>query len=95
MIVGWLEAAGEPCLPLPTALSLPEAWGHQRAAEGPPLAFLLLSAWPWTFLWFHTIPCAIKTHAFVPLPLRSSMVATLLIQQFDLSLTKAQRECVL
>lgn len=85
--VRWLEVAGGPCLPLPTALSLPEAWGHEEAAEGPPLAFLLLSAWPWTFLGF--------CYAFVPLPLWSSVVAASLAQQVAVSLTRAQGECVL
>lgn len=44
-IVRWLQLVGGSCQPPPTALSLPvpspwgtsEAWGHQRAADGPPL----------------------------------------------------------
>lgn len=44
---------------------LPAHWGQQRAAKGPPLA-LLLSAWLWTLLWFHTIPSVIKAYASAP-----------------------------
>lgn len=47
-----------------------------------------------TFLWLQTILSSIRTYAFGPLHLRSSLVASFSRNQFHLSLTGAQRECV-